>query len=185
MYVALLDACVLVPSPLCDSLLRLAERGLYRPLWSRKILEEVAKALQSLRPDIAESRIHYRLEHMNATFEDALVGGWEELSAGVNLPNQSDRHVLAAAIHGRAQTIVTFNLRDFPDHYLRPAGVSVTHPDEFLLEQLNRDRLITLQVIADQAAELKRPPSNVDGVLSNLERCGVPRFAMAVRQMKS
>ena len=38
----LLDACVLVPMPLCDTLLRLAEEpALYRPLWSERILLEV------------------------------------------------------------------------------------------------------------------------------------------------
>lgn len=39
-YTAVLDACVLVPIALADTLLRMAERGLYRPLWSQRILEE-------------------------------------------------------------------------------------------------------------------------------------------------
>ena len=50
-YSAVLDACVLVPMPLCDTLLRCAEEpALYRLLWSETILEEVHKALnQKLR----------------------------------------------------------------------------------------------------------------------------------------
>ncbi len=43
-YTAVLDACVLVPIALADTLLRVAEKGLYRPLWSDRILGE-AQAL--------------------------------------------------------------------------------------------------------------------------------------------
>jgi hypothetical protein len=56
-YAALLDACVLVPMCLCDTLLRLAEEpAMYRPLWSDAILQEVGDALETklhLTPDQA------------------------------------------------------------------------------------------------------------------------------------
>jgi hypothetical protein len=37
---AVLDASVLYPLPLRDTLLRVAEAGLYEPCWSERILEE-------------------------------------------------------------------------------------------------------------------------------------------------
>lgn len=85
MYTALLDACVLVPNSLCDTLLRLAERGFYRPLWSARILDETAWALRVVHPEIAHDRIRRRLKVMNATFEDAFVEGWEPVCAGLDL----------------------------------------------------------------------------------------------------
>jgi predicted nucleic acid-binding protein len=181
MYAVLLDACVLVPNALCDTLLRLAERGFYRPLWSQRILDELKTALLIVRPDIDEERVASRIAVMCAAFDDAMVTGWEQVSAGLDLPDPDDRHVLAAAITGGAQSLVTFNTKDFPEASVAPTNVEVVHPDEFLLDQLDLYPGLALQVLIEQAADLANPPSDLAGVLNRLERCGVPRFADAVR----
>jgi hypothetical protein len=51
-YTAVLDACVLVPIALADTLLRVAEKGLYRPLWSDRILAEAQAATEEIHPGI-------------------------------------------------------------------------------------------------------------------------------------
>jgi predicted nucleic acid-binding protein len=181
MYAVLLDACVLVPNALCDTLLRLAEAGFYRPLWSERILDETKYAILKAHPDLDEPRIDARIAAMSGAFDDAMVIGWEQTCAGLDLPDDNDRHVLAAAIKGGAQSLVTFNLKDFPDHSLAATDVEVVHPDEFLLDQLDLFPGLALQVITEQAADLNDPPSDVAGVLNRLERCGVPRFADEVR----
>ena len=60
-FPALLDACVLVPAALRDTLLRAADAYLYRALWSEDILTEVARVLvRDLRKDPA--RVAYLLD---------------------------------------------------------------------------------------------------------------------------
>jgi predicted nucleic acid-binding protein len=183
MYAAVLDACVLVPSALCDTLLRMAEAGFFRPLWSSRILDEVLDAVLRVRPEIPEDRIRRRLHAMDSAFDDASVIGWEAVTAGLDLPDPDDRHVLAAAIAGGGQAIVTFNLKDFPEAALSATGVEARHPDEFLLDQLDLRPSVALEVMQRQAADMAKPPSDLAGLLSRLERCGVPGFVEAVRRL--
>jgi PIN domain len=110
-YPVILDACVLVPVSLADTLLRIAEKGLYRPLWSDRILIEAREAIASIHPDADTGK---RFADMQDAFDDALVVGWEGLLAGISLPDPDDRHVVAAGVRGGAQAIVTANLTDFP-----------------------------------------------------------------------
>lgn len=111
MYRALLDTCVLFKPLLCDTLLCLAEEGGYLPLWSEDILDELRRNL--IHYGIAERATDYRIGQMTEHFPAAMVTGHRSLvSAMTNSP--TDRHVLAAAVRGHADVIVTENIRDFP-----------------------------------------------------------------------
>jgi transposase InsO family protein len=124
-YTAVLDACVLVPIALADTLLRVAEKGLYRPLWTDRILSEAQAALEEIHPSIDVSK---RFASMREAFDDSLITGWEDLEGGLSLPDEDDRHVVAAAIKGGAQAIITANLADFPIAALGPLGLEAVHP---------------------------------------------------------
>lgn len=182
-YAVVLDANVLVPNALCDTLLRLAADGFYRPLWSEQILREVEYAILRIRPDLEPGRVHRRTAAMRAVFDDATVDGWAEVAAGLDLPDADDRHVLAAAIVGGAQAIVTFNGKDFPDDRLTPRGIEARHPDEFLLDQLDLSPSRLLEVLIAQAKDLSQPPMDLAGLLNNLARCHLPNFVEAVRRL--
>lgn len=67
---------------------------------------------------------------MREAFEEALVAGWEELEPGIHLPDEDDRHVVAAAVRGGAQGIITANAKDFPVSALEPLGLAAVHPDD-------------------------------------------------------
>lgn len=135
-----------------------------------------------IRPELDADRVNRRISLMTETFEDANVLGWEGVAAGLDLPDPNDRHVLAAAITGGAQAIVTMNLKDFPATALVD-GIEARHPDEFLLDQLDLMPSRLLEVLALQAAALRRRASDLAGVLNHLERCGVPNFVEAVRRL--
>ncbi len=179
-FTAFLDACVLVPIAPCDTLLRMADCGAFRPLWSERVEEEALRALCEIHPGIDASRFYSRFRSMNEAFEDARVSGWESLLEGLELPDANDRHVLAAAIRGRADVIVTENVSDFPASALSPLGMEAVRLDEFLLTQFDLNVAATVQIVSDQSRAMGRPPVTEDQLLGRLARSGAPRFANAV-----
>ena len=181
-YTAVLDACVLVPIALADTLLRVAEKGLYRPLWTDRILSEAQAAIEEVHPGIDVSK---RFAGMREAFDDSLITGWEDLEGGLSLPDEDDRHVVAAAIKGGAQAIITANLADFPAAALGPLGLEAVHPDDFLLDQLDLSPPTILQVIREQAAHTRRPPITPQDLATLLGRAGVPGFADEILRLMS
>lgn len=155
MHAVVLDACVLVPHPLFDTLLRLADAGLYRPLWSDQILTEVERTLTH-KLGVAAEKANRRIEQMRSAFPDAAVEGYEGLIE-VMTNDPKDRHVLAAAVHGRAAMLVTANLTDFPALSTRHTGVEVVHPDTFLTELLSRAPGVVASVLREQRAAYANP----------------------------
>ena len=176
-FSAFLDACVLVPIALADTLLRLAEADLYRPLWSERVLDEMVEAIEVVHPTLAVGAARARADAMQLAFDDACVTGWQSLESGIVLPDPDDRHVVAAALRGRADMIVTANLRDFPAESFGDMGLEVQHPDDFLLNQLDLEPDRTMTSLHRQSAAMKRPGMTTSALLERLARCGVPRFA--------
>lgn len=175
-----LDACVLVPHPLFDTLLRLADAELLVPLWSSEILHEVERTLTGKRGlSIAAAR--RRIGHMNRAFPAALVEGHEHLVASMT-NDPKDRHVLAAAVHAGAQQIVTANLRDFAEPDLRGHGIEAIHPDHFLLDQLEADESTVLRCLAEQRGDYSAPPQDAAEFFRTF-LATVPQFALAAQAL--
>jgi len=152
-YIVVLDACVLLPMPICDTLLRLAEEpAFYVPRWSTETLREIERNLQrwGYTPAQAERRIRV----MQGMFEDAEVAGYEPLvNSMTNHPE--DRHVLAAAVRCGAHAIVTDNVKHFPRQSVQPYGIEVMSGDDFLIHQFHLDSDGVLEKLEAQAAKLK------------------------------
>src|SRR5271168_2602841 len=115
MDAVLLDTCVLLKSYLCDTLLSIAEEGVYRPMWSDHVLAELRRNL--VKAGAKQEAVEHRLTQMAAYFPDARVTSYEEL-IGSMTNHPKDRHVLAAAVAGRADILVTGLLELYPDAVL-------------------------------------------------------------------
>lgn len=165
--IAVLDACVLVPAALRDTLLRAYAADLYVARWTTDILIEVERTLAShlTTPDRARSLVM----RIREAFEDAEIprARYEHLvSAMTNHPK--DRHVVAAAIIVGADVIVTSNLRDFPPSALSSYNIEAESPDRFLTRLVDLHHDTVVEIVKQQATALVKPPTSVERVLENL-----------------
>lgn len=174
-FPVVLDACVLLPMPTCDLLLRIADAKEYRPLWSQEILDEVERNLQkslNLTADKAKKRV----ENMRGYFPDAEVLGYESLTSQM-LNHPKDRHVLAAAVRANANLIVTFNLKDFPQDALAPYDIDAVHPDEFLCDQFDLNPPKIKGIAEKLVEDMKNPRITHSDYLQGLRKLKLSGFA--------
>jgi len=176
-FPAFFDTNALYGSWLNDLLLRLADRGAFRPLWSADVLDELRRNL--LKNGEQAELVDKRVGTMTSYFPDAMVSGYDELIAGMTC-DPKDRHVLAAAVRANAEVLVTFNTKDFPPDSITRFDVEVVHPDDFLLDQLDLFPGLVVAVLKELVAVYENPPVTMDQLLQSLARAGVPKFAQEV-----
>jgi predicted nucleic acid-binding protein len=174
---ALLDANVLYPSLLRDLLIRVAIEGGLRARWSEQILDETFRSLAANRPDLPAERLDRTRLLMNSAVSDARVHDYEHLIETLQLPDPDDRHVLAAAIHGGAQIIVTNNLADFPARQLEPLGIVAEHPDDVLARCFDHDPGMVWKVVGMVARAARLPVLDEHGVIDRMRATGLPATA--------
>ena len=119
---------------------------------------------------------------MTAAFPLSEVTDYDALTESLTC-DPKDRHVLAAAIKGDAQVLVTFNLGDFPAESVAPHDVTVVSPDSFLLDQLDLHPDKVTRALTGQLTKASRPPLTMDDLVGRLARAGVPSFANEVRRL--
>jgi hypothetical protein len=105
---------------------------------------------------------------MDAAVEDAVVTGHQAIVDSLKLPDQNDRHVLAAAIIGRADVIVTYNIKHFPVSILANFKIKPQHPDIFIRHLLDLSEVAALSAFRMQRASLTKPPYNQIDFLDKL-----------------
>lgn len=182
-FCAFLDSNVLYPVSLRNLLMRLALAELYLPRWSADVHKEWTRAVLQNRPDIPRERLQDIRAAMDREAEDAIVTGYQPLIAGLTLPDPDDRHVLAAAIRGQADVIVTRNLRDFPDDALAPYNIEAQHPDEFVRHLLDLAPLQVLNAVRDQQEKLINPIVSMGDLLAAFERLGLVETVFELRRL--
>ncbi len=174
---ALIDANVLYSSFQRDLLIRQARSGLFHARWTDAIHDEWLRTLLRNRPDLPQERLLVLRELMDRAIPDCLVIGYEPRIEALTLPDPNDRHVLAAAIECGAETLVTWNRRDFPELVLQSLGMRQQDPDEFLVELYEAAPGLVMHAVREHRAVLQRPAYLPEAYLQRLRNEQLIRFA--------
>jgi predicted nucleic acid-binding protein len=176
---AVLDACVLYPTVLREILIGAAAAGLFRPLWSERILEEWARA--AARHGTSDELLaRGDIALLLAAFPAAMVQRHAGLETRLHLPDENDIHVLATAIAGGAEAIITLNAADFPRGVLSAEGLARHDPDGFLWRLWSdhpQEIADVVQQVRARAEQLSGQPLPLRGLL---KRARLPRLGKAL-----
>lgn len=179
--VVLSDANVLYSRVLRDYLLYAATRQLISIAWSQSILDEMTEHLQANIDGFTPDSGALLVRLMNTHFPYALtqvVDETLERVAGAELPDEGDRHVLAAAVESGADVLCTSNLKDFPETIVDQYGFVVQHPDELLVGLI---RSCPTEMLAVHRVSVTRLPGATDSsTVAALRRAGAPQAADAM-----
>jgi predicted nucleic acid-binding protein len=174
-YTAILDANVMYPVNVFDILAQFCIEGLFTAKWSQDIDEEWTRNLLASRADLTQEQVYKRRDQQRMALPDWEVEAeqYQSLIEAIKLPDINDRHVLAAAIAGHADSIVTFNIKDFPSDVLDQYDIEAIHPDDFICLQLDLIPYQALTAIKHIRLRLKKPPYSAQELLDSYERAGL------------
>ncbi|MCR9086098.1 MAG: PIN domain-containing protein [Rhodobacteraceae bacterium] len=175
----LVDACVLYPTLLRNIVLGVARTGAFTPFWSARIIEEWRRAALRTHPEQAAA-LAGEIALTGVAWPEALVDVPPDAEAALSLPDENDRHVLAAAIATDADLILTLNLRDFPGRTLARYGVRVEHPDPFLLALYREGGAPVAAAVTAQTDAAAAAIDPVPDQRALLKKSRLPRLAKAI-----
>ena len=167
-FICVLDTNVIYPLWIRDLLLWFAHYDLYTPKWSKHIFDEWDVVMT--RKGISEEDRCKRISKVNEAFPDGMVENYESLVQMLDLPDEKDKHVLAAAIKTNANLIVTNNLKDFPVDYLASFSLSAKSADDFLTDIIDLNHDASIRAFKDLVLQKKNPPYDKYEVLDILRR---------------
>lgn len=183
-HAAVLDACALHPVIIRSALLWLSTEHLFRPLWSEKILEEVRSSLLIKHPHLKPANLDSHIDILAQKFPDAMVREYPLSLVGLDVPDANDAHVIVTAIIGRADTIVTQNLRDFPDSTMRELGLEAVHPDIFLVNLIDLDPVRAVNSLKNHRNALTKSKPTADEYLYLLNNNGLIQTCARLMEYK-
>lgn len=178
-FTALLDANVLAGALPRNVLLSLAEAGFFRPRWSAQILDETERAIAKIlgHDDNGLQQGARHRGRIEGAFPEACVVGHGPLSAGINLPDDNDRHVVAAAIHTRASVIVTNNLKHFPGEIIIPLGIQARGADDFIADIIDIYTPGAVTALKTMRERFNRPELDAEALIRRFEKAGLTQSA--------
>jgi len=184
-----IDASVLYAEPVRSLVLWVAAGGSFTPVWTQRILDEARVNLIAQRV-LTTERWDRLYDAMCEAFPNALIDQAAVDALAPRMPNdEKDRHVLAAAVVGGADVVVTSNLRHFQRSDLEPLGKRALSPDEMLCEALAVAPSSVVAAIRLQANVMRKPrqwtEAELLGLFAGLGRGdpALPAFATAAARV--
>jgi len=175
----LIDTCVIYPTVMRQMVLGVAGQGVFTPLWSARIIEEWQRAAQKLGPEgVAQAGAEAAL--LSAHWPDAEISWPPSLEARLWLPDPADVHVLAAAISGSADMILTLNAKDFPRNILAEEGLSRADPDGFLQGIWEAQPDLVAEVAKEVLDQANRLSGESWEMRSLMKKARLPRLGKAL-----
>lgn len=182
-YTAFLDANVLYSAAVRDICIEVALANLYRAKWSAEVHREWVEAVSSNRPDLERSNLERTRDLMDRAIPDAMITGYEHLIERIPLDEDpDDRHIVAAAIVGRCDLIVTNDLSHFPNHVLKRFDLETQRPDDFLAHHLDLEPDPFCSAVRTARIGKVKPPFTVEEYLANLSEHGLVVTVSGLRQ---
>lgn len=175
----LLDACVLYPTVMREMLLGAAKAGLFTPIWSARILEEWARAARKIGPT-GEAQARAEIALTQAAWPRAETRNFEHIEPKLWLPDASDVHVLAAAIHSSADGVVTLNAKDFPKNLLAEEGLRRFDPDGLLVGFFAQNATTVENVATSVKQEADRLSGEIWELRALMRKARLPRLGKAL-----
>jgi predicted nucleic acid-binding protein len=170
-YTAVIDACVFYGMLKTDALMSLCHRGLFAAKWSQRIENEWVGHLSAKMPD-KEAQIMRRRDAMRVAVPDWEVCSHaiDSLEQSLQLPDMNDRHVLAAAMIGHADCIVTEDKWGFDHEFVSQCGIEVFDTDSFIINQLDLDEYHALTAFKAMRLRWKYPDATPDAFCAVFEK---------------
>ena len=175
----MIDANVLYPTVMREVVLGVAGAGLFTPQWSPRILEEWARAAAKLGPE-AEAHARGEIAILNAGWPSAEIRYPVALEARLWLPDPGDLHVLAAAIAGSSDAIMTVNAKDFPRNILTEEGLVRVDPDGYLQGCAEAQPERVISVAQSVLAEARRLSGDDWTMRALMKKARLPRFGKTI-----
>ncbi len=179
---ATLDACAIYSTTSRQLLLYFATANMYKPFWNAEIHREWVSSIAARNKEMSRDALESISEAMNTDFPDANISGLSKLIKGLTLPDVNDRHVLATAIVSESDSVVTWNLKDFPKTYLKRFGITAISPDEFMLRMVG-SRGGKFEMFVEELVSVTDPPVSPAELLRRMERCQLQKTVQKLKQL--
>ena len=182
-FTVFIDANVFFGARLRSLVLFMAQSKMFRARWTEKVHEEWMRNVAEKR-QIDISKLEKIRGCMDRAVLNCLVTGYESLVENFQLPDPDDRHILAAAVKTRADMILTFNARDFPERVVEPLGIEICDPDEFLLDLFGISEELFIEYVKADFEHYKAPAIAFANYVEDLRKAGVPKTAKLIEELR-